>query len=104
MQLDHTFHSRNYCFIPGNDYYKYNGLSLVDGYPKPIKTLDPKLPGNLDGVISFSEYSKTYFIKARKVWRFDEISQRVDDGYPINIKRVFPGVPTPISSAFLHNG
>ncbi|XP_054768386.2 collagenase 3-like [Lytechinus pictus] len=89
-------------FFKGTEYYKYNGLSLVSGYPKPIKSLDPKLPGNLDAVIGFPEYSKTYFIKGRKVWRFDELEQRVDDQYPINIKHVFPGVPSPVSSAFMH--
>lgn len=89
---------------PGNEYYKYNGLELVAGFPKPIKTLDPRLPANLDAVIGYSKFSKTYFIKGRKVWRFDELKQQVDEGYPTNIKRVFPGVPSPVSSAFVHNG
>lgn len=90
-------------FFKGNEYYKYNGLELVAGFPKPIKTLDPRLPANLDAVIGFSKFSKTYFIKGRKVWRFDELKQQVDEGYPTNIKRVFPGVPSPVSSAFVHN-
>ena len=103
---DHTHYQIQSDFVhtQGNKYYKYDGLSLLAGYPQPISDLDPRLPSNLDAVIGFNQYSKTYFIKGRKVWRFDETQKRVDDGYPINIKKVFPGVPSPVSSAFMHKG
>ncbi|XP_071479264.1 collagenase 3-like [Diadema antillarum] len=96
------FYDQKIFFFKGTKYYKYDGLRMLPGYPKPIKDLDPNLPGNLDAVIGFRDYPKTYFIKGRKVWRYDEELKTVDAGYPVNIKRVFPGVPTPVSSAFLH--
>ena len=91
----------DFVHTQGNKYYKYDGLSLLHGYPQPDIRFGSELPSNLDAVIGFNHYSKTYFIKGRKVWRFDETQKRVDDGYPINIKKVFPGVPSPVSSAFI---
>ncbi|XP_072033478.1 stromelysin-1-like [Amphiura filiformis] len=87
----------------GSNYYVYNGIFLESG-PHPISLLDPSLPSDVDAVLTWGEWHKTYFFKDDLVWRFDERYHRVDDGWPWLIKEIWTGVPHYLTSAFRWGG
>ncbi|XP_072043909.1 collagenase 3-like [Amphiura filiformis] len=94
------YHDQRIVFFKGNNYWEYDGLNAVTGFPKTIKELDARLPSNVDAVLTYNEYLKTYFFKGNQVWRFDEGTQTVDEGWPYEIDLVFPGIPADLGAAF----
>ncbi|XP_022102198.1 collagenase 3-like [Acanthaster planci] len=83
----------------GPSYYVYDGLMLESG-PNPITDLDPSLPSDLDAAVSWAVYDKTYFFKDELVWRFDEVTQTVDSGWPYPIQDVWVGLPNKVTAAW----
>ncbi|XP_033102154.1 matrix metalloproteinase-17-like [Anneissia japonica] len=90
-------------FFKGENYYLFNANTLMEG-PLPISSLTVSsstiLPTNIDAVLTFGEYYKTYFFKDDLVWRYDEKRREVDFGYPLPISLVFKGIPSDLSAAF----
>ncbi|KAJ8044142.1 Matrix metalloproteinase-14 [Holothuria leucospilota] len=101
--IDGAYESRqqNRFFVfKGKYYYVYKDLTLESG-PTPIRDLNPDLPTDIDTVLSWQQYGKTYFFKGTQVWRFDEKTQHVEtDGWPYDISGVWRGVPHNITASF----
>lgn len=90
-------------FFKGKEYYVYDGVNPLPGYPKPISNLSEELPGNIQAAATWGEYNKVYFFKRGRVYRYDEYLKSVDPGYPHPISSVFPGVPKGLDGAFRYN-
>ena len=58
------------------------------------------LPTNVDAVMTYNEFYKTYFFKGDMVWRFDEGTKTVDVNWPYPIAEIFPGIPANLDAAF----
>ncbi|XP_004469580.1 stromelysin-2 [Dasypus novemcinctus] len=77
----------------GNQFWAIRGLEVQAGYPRSIHTLGfPPTIRKIDAAVSDKEKKKTYFFVEEKYWRFDEISQSLDRGFPRLIVDDFPGV------------
>ncbi|KAH0625168.1 hypothetical protein JD844_033342 [Phrynosoma platyrhinos] len=75
------------------------------GYPKTIYHLGfPKTVKKIDAAFSDPESGKTYFFVGNKYWRYDEIRQTMETGYPKNIAQKFRGVGPKIDAALQHDG
>lgn len=90
-------------FFKGKEYWVYDGLNPLPGYPRPIANMSEMLPGNLQAALSYDEYNKLYLFKRGRVYRYDEFLKEVDAGFPHPINSVFPGVPKGIDAAFRLN-
>ena len=85
------------------EYYVYDGLTPLPGYPKLISNMSDILPGNLNAAASWGDYNKVYLFKRGKVYRYDELLKAVDPGWPYLISDIFPGVPKGLDSAFRYS-
>ncbi len=47
-------------------YWQFDGITLESGYPKYISDLSRDLPIDIDAVMTWKEFSKTYFFKVKK--------------------------------------
>ncbi|XP_071493427.1 matrix metalloproteinase-24-like [Diadema antillarum] len=88
-------------FFKGSDYWVYEGIDQVPGYPR--QTYELGLPDDVDGALPWGRTGKTYFFKGEQYWRFDEYRKRVDHGYPKSIKANWLGVPHNIDAVFRYN-
>ncbi|XP_037697164.1 stromelysin-2-like [Choloepus didactylus] len=86
--------SKDTTFIfKGNKFWVIRELEVQAGYPRSIYTLGfPPNISKIDAAVSDKEKKKTYFFVEEKYWRFDEISQSLDQGFPRLIADDFPGV------------
>ena len=73
---------------------------MQESGPNPITNLDPSIPSDIDAVVTWASYQKTYFFKGELVWRFDEVRKTVDSGWPYRIGRAWRGVPNGVTAAF----
>lgn len=94
------YQDQHIVFFKGDQYWEYNSLYPIAGFPKLISELNPELPTNFDAVITYNEYYKTYFFKGDMVWRFDEATKTVDLGWPYRIDEIFFGIPSNLDAAF----
>ncbi|XP_076969238.1 stromelysin-2-like [Tamandua tetradactyla] len=92
--------SKDTTFIfKGNKFWATRGLEVQAGYPRGIHTLGfPPTVRKIDAAVSDQEKKKTYFFVEEKYWRFDEISQSLDQGFPRLIADDFPGVEPKIDA------
>ncbi|XP_071848693.1 neutrophil collagenase-like [Apostichopus japonicus] len=97
------YYDQRILFFKGREYWVYDGIEPLPGYPKLIANLSSDLPGNLQAAATWGEYNKVYFFKRGRVYRYDEFEKKVDEGYPYPIDSVFPGVPKGLDGAFRYN-
>jgi hypothetical protein len=99
---------RNKVYLfKGNQYWRWDVSkdTLDDGYPKPISAGWKGLPNDLDAAIfgGFSDSNrnqKLYFFKGNQYWRWDIISDTLDEGYPKPISVGWKGLPNDLDAAF----
>lgn len=94
------YHDQHIIFFKGTEYWEYDSLYPISGFPKPISQLSTDLPTNVDAVMTYNEFYKTYFFKGDMVWRFDEGTKTVDVNWPFPIAEIFPGIPANLDAAF----
>ncbi|XP_065577368.1 matrix metalloproteinase-2-like isoform X2 [Artemia franciscana] len=90
---------RHIVMFIGQNYYVFNGNTLVEG-PSPLSRLG--LPEDLikiDGAMVWGHNKKTYFFSGTMYWRFDEEEQTVELDYPRDMS-MWKGVPYNIDSVF----
>ncbi|XP_033630673.1 neutrophil collagenase-like [Asterias rubens] len=87
-------------FLKGTKYWVYHGQYPLPGYPRRLADLG--LPTAVDAALTYNA-DKTFFIKKKQVWRFDEKRQSVDPGYPKKVRKIFRGLPRKMHSAFRHS-
>ncbi|XP_061484710.1 neutrophil collagenase-like isoform X2 [Rhineura floridana] len=89
----------------GNKYWVLKGYDVLSGYPKSIYNLGfPKNVKKIDAAFSDAESEKTYFFVNDKYWRYDEIRQSMEKGYPRKTPQDFKGVGNKIDAALQQNG
>ncbi|KAL6093239.1 hypothetical protein STEG23_006769 [Scotinomys teguina] len=85
----------------GNQFWAVRGHEEQAGYPKSIHTLGlPETVRKIDAAVSDKAKKKTYFFVEDKYWRFDEIKQSMDPGFPRKIAEDFPGIDSKVDAAF----
>ena len=91
-------------FFKGNEYYLYDGTSVVSGYPKLISAGWYGVPDNIDAAFSMSSLV-TYFLKGNQVYKYDNYYDEIEPGYPKLISEVFGRcMPNDVDAAFRYYG
>ncbi|XP_044752537.1 matrix metalloproteinase-14 isoform X2 [Coccinella septempunctata] len=85
----------------GDKYWRLTDTSIAPGYPKPISSNWPGLPGNIDAAFTYKN-GKTYFFKGSKYWRY--VGSKMDGAYPKEISAGFTGIPDNIDTAVVWSG
>ncbi|XP_038066231.1 matrix metalloproteinase-14-like [Patiria miniata] len=79
-------------FLRGRNYWAYDGSSKDQAKARKIANLGgvPKSP---TAVMHDRDQRHTYFFKYSKVWKYDEQSQSLVDGFPMGVHKAFDGLP-----------
>ena len=88
----------------GEKYYLYDGrvAETPKGGMQIKKGLSSSLPKSITAALHNQDDGTTDFIRGKKVWRFDEISRELVDGFPKRLNtEIFPEVPNKPTAAFL---
>ncbi|KAM7448845.1 hypothetical protein ABFA07_003124 [Porites harrisoni] len=93
-------------FFTGSEYWMYFDYRLEEG-PRYLTQYGgrdglPSALENMDAAFIWEKNYKAYFFKGWEYWRYDEISKRVDPGYPKNIS--IWGLPHPMDSVMSWSG
>lgn len=87
--------------LKGSNYWKLTDDSVAEGYPKPISSGWPGLPGGIDAAFTYKN-GKTYFFKGKQYWRY--VGKKMDGDYPKDISEGFTGIPDNIDAAMVWSG
>ncbi|XP_038065691.1 matrix metalloproteinase-24-like [Patiria miniata] len=79
-------------FLRGRNYWIYDATSKDQAKAHKMANLGgvPKSP---TAVMHDRDQRHTYFFKYSKVWKYDEQSQSLVDGFPMGVHKVFDGLP-----------
>lgn len=81
------------------------GYAVLPDYPKSIYTLGfPRHVKKIDAALYDHNTRKTYFFVGIWCWRYDEVTQTMDKGYPRRVLKYFPGIGLRVDAAFQHKG
>jgi hypothetical protein len=84
----------------GNNYYQYEGFRRISG-PHPLQNLTKSYQiGRIDAAMKWWPNHKVYFFSGDRYWRYNEITARVDHGYPKLIRHGWNGVPGKVDAAY----
>uniref|UniRef100_F7DG83 Matrix metalloproteinase-27 n=1 Tax=Callithrix jacchus TaxID=9483 RepID=F7DG83_CALJA len=87
------------------NFWMIRGYAVLPDYPKPIHTLGfPRRVKKIDAAVCDKTTRKTYFFVGIWCWRFDEMTQTMDRGFPRRVIKCFPGIGTRVDAAFQHKG
>ncbi|KAJ7320127.1 hypothetical protein JRQ81_019638, partial [Phrynocephalus forsythii] len=91
--------------IYGNKYWVLDGYDVQSGYPRSIYELGfPRNVKKIDAAFSDPQTGKTYFFSGFKYWRYDEIRQTMEQGYPRKILKDFKGISRDLDAALQQDG
>ncbi|XP_068936939.1 matrix metalloproteinase-27 isoform X1 [Petaurus breviceps papuanus] len=83
------------------NFWMISSYAILPGYPKPIYNFGfPRHTKKIDAALFNRNTRKTYFFVEDKYWRYDEIKQTMEKGYPRRIAGLFPGIGLPVDAAF----
>ncbi|XP_059011710.1 matrix metalloproteinase-27 [Mustela lutreola] len=86
-------------------FWVIRGYAVLPDYPKPIHTLGfPRHVKKIDAAVCDHSTRKTYFFVGIWCWRYDEVTQSMDRGYPRRVVKLFPGIGLRVDAAFQHKG
>ncbi|XP_015345431.1 matrix metalloproteinase-27 isoform X1 [Marmota marmota marmota] len=87
------------------NFWAIRGYAVLPDYPKSIHTLGfPRHVKKIDAAVCDQSTKKTYFFVGIWCWRYDEMTQTMDRGYPQRVVKHFPGIGLRIGAAFQRNG
>ncbi|XP_071797357.1 collagenase 3-like [Asterias amurensis] len=88
-------------FFRGRNYWIYDGTTKEQRTPLKIATLG--VPKGPSAVMHDSNERHTYFFKWAKVWKYDETTQSIVDGFPKAAHKLFQGLPAKsrVQAAFI---
>ncbi|KAM5245966.1 LOW QUALITY PROTEIN: matrix metalloproteinase-27-like [Ctenodactylus gundi] len=87
------------------NFWMIRGYAVLPDYPKPIHTLGfPRHVKKIDAAVCDQNTRKTYFFVGIWCWRYDEMTQTMDRGFPQRVLRHFPGVSARVDAVFQHKG
>ncbi|XP_047373513.1 matrix metalloproteinase-27 isoform X3 [Sciurus carolinensis] len=91
--------------IYDENFWAIRGYAVLPDYPKSIHTLGfPRNVKKIDAAVCDHSTKKTYFFVGIWCWRYDEMTQTMDRGYPQRVVKHFPGIGLRIGAAFQRNG
>ncbi|XP_072018749.1 stromelysin-1-like [Amphiura filiformis] len=76
-------------FVKGNEYWEFNGLTPTHARPKPMTDFGLPSSISIDAALPYNTEGKIYFFFETQVWKYDEYSRIIDEGYPKRIKKVW---------------
>ncbi|XP_066103775.1 matrix metalloproteinase-27 [Saccopteryx bilineata] len=95
----------NILVFKDDKFWMIRGYAVLPDYPKSIYTLGfPRYVKKIDAAVCDHNTRKTYFFVNIWCWRYDEVTQTMDRGYPRRVVRYFPGIGLRVDAAFLHKG
>uniref|UniRef100_A0A8C6HKI9 Matrix metalloproteinase-27 n=1 Tax=Mus spicilegus TaxID=10103 RepID=A0A8C6HKI9_MUSSI len=87
------------------NFWVIRGYSVLPGYPKSIHTLGfPRRVKKIDAAVCDHDTRKTFFFVGIWCWRYDEMAQAMDRGFPQRIIKCFPGIRLRVDAVFQQNG
>ncbi|XP_014715502.1 matrix metalloproteinase-27 [Equus asinus] len=88
-----------------DNFWMIRGYAVLPDYPKSIYTLGfPRHVKKIDAALYDHNTRKTYFFVGIWCWRYDEVTQTMDKGYPRRVLKYFPGIGLRVDAAFQHKG
>nr|XP_020739067.1 matrix metalloproteinase-27 isoform X3 [Odocoileus virginianus texanus] len=88
-----------------DNFWVIRGYAVLPDYPKSIYTLGfPRRVKKIDAAVCDHSTRKTYFFVGIWCWRYDEVTQTMDKGYPRRVVKYFPGIGLRVDAAFQHKG
>ncbi|XP_069852477.1 matrix metalloproteinase-27-like [Dipodomys merriami] len=85
------------------NFWMISEYAVLPDYPKSIYSLGfPRHVKKIDAAVCDQNTKKTYFFVGIWCWRYDEMTQRMDRGYPQRVVRHFPGISLRVDAAFQH--
>ncbi|KAF6104801.1 matrix metallopeptidase 12 [Phyllostomus discolor] len=106
IQAAYEIGARKKVFLFKDDkYWLISNLKLQPGYPKSIHSLGfPDFVKKIDAAVFNPYLYKTFFFVDHQYWRYDEMKQFMDPGYPKLITTHFLGIKPKIDAVFYYNG
>ncbi|XP_047464023.1 collagenase 3-like [Mugil cephalus] len=85
--------------------WAFSGYTLVRGYPKKLTTFGlPRSVAKIDAAIHDVESGKTLFFVNNYYYSYDEVRNRMDQGFPKRVAQTFPGLNNKVTAAFQYRG
>ncbi|XP_065116987.1 collagenase 3 [Paramisgurnus dabryanus] len=89
----------------GEKVWALYGYDLAQGYPKDLSIFGlPKKVKKVDAVLYDEQTYKILFFADNKIYSYDEMTRRMDKGYPKKVQDVFPGMTGKVTAAFQYKG
>ncbi|XP_055063850.2 collagenase 3-like [Misgurnus anguillicaudatus] len=89
----------------GEKVWALYGYDLVQGYPKDLSSFGlPKKVKKVDAALYDEQTYKILFFTNNKIYSYDEMTRRMEEGYPKQVKDVFPGMTGKVTAAFQFRG
>ncbi|XP_017120091.1 matrix metalloproteinase-2 isoform X1 [Drosophila elegans] len=91
---------RQIVFFIGREYYVFNSVTLLPGYPKPLASLGlPPTLTHIDASFVWGHNNRTYLTSGTLYWRIDDYTGQVELDYPRDMA-IWSGVGYNIDAAF----
>ena len=90
-----------YFLFSGELFWIFDGETFVENSPRPLTDLG--LPADLkklDAAFVWAKNRKTYFFSGNQYWRYNEYKSEIEEGYPMDIRDRWRGVPGEITAGF----
>ncbi|XP_065117036.1 collagenase 3-like [Paramisgurnus dabryanus] len=88
----------------GEKVWALYGYDLARGYPKHISSFGLPKVKKVDAVLYDEQTYKILFFANNKIYSYDEMTRRMDKGYPKKVKDVFPEMKGKVTAAFQYKG
>ncbi|XP_077355419.1 collagenase 3-like [Festucalex cinctus] len=97
--------SGNVYLFKGRQVWALRGYDLVQGYPKPLTTFGlPKKVAKIDAALYDVESRKTLLFVGKTYYSYDEVSKKMDQGFPKRVDDTFSGLTGKVTAAFQYKG
>ncbi|XP_049745788.1 matrix metalloproteinase-27 [Elephas maximus indicus] len=88
-----------------DNFWVIRGYAVLPDYPKSIYALGfPRYVKKIDAAVCDKNTRKTHFFVGIWCWRYDEMTQTMDKGYPQRVIKHFPGIGLRVDAAFQYKG
>uniref|UniRef100_A0A3B3WXD5 Matrix metalloproteinase-9 n=1 Tax=Poecilia mexicana TaxID=48701 RepID=A0A3B3WXD5_9TELE len=94
--------TKNIYFFSGSRLWVNTGSSVLGPYSIEMLGLPPSVQ-KVEGALQRGR-NKVFLFSGENIWRLDLNTRRIDKGYPMYIRAIFPGVPDDPSDVFKHKG
>ncbi|XP_064612415.1 matrix metalloproteinase-19-like [Liolophura sinensis] len=92
--------SRKTYMFKGSRLWKYTGFRLDSDYPKDIRATN--FPTRPKAALVWRD-GRVYLFRGRQFWVFDEYRNSIPQGYPLDTRRYWRGIPNNVEAAVRWN-